>query len=84
MLTIHLDSKAKLLTVEALPKGESEPVRVELHGYDLLQEDGETVLRFQSLRVSREWLQVLADNLLREKRIPLPPDTPFGLLKVLV
>ena len=84
MLKLEMDSQAKTLTVEALPKGELEPIRVELRGYSLVQEGTRTVLEFESLTTSREWLTRLAETMLPEKRLVLPEGAPVELLKVLV
>ncbi len=84
MLKLDVDSKTKVLVVEALPKGELEPIRVEVRGYRLTQEGARTVLEFDSLTTSREWLTKLAETLLPQKRVELPEGAPVELLKVLV
>lgn len=81
MLRIDMDSQAKRLVLETLPKGEAEMLRIELHGYSLERVDGKPVLRFEELRVSREWLQQVAALLLPDKRIVLPDGVPLDLLK---
>ena len=67
--------------MDALPKGETTPVRVEIRGYRLDQEEGRAVLGFESLTASREWIGALAAALLPEKRFRLPKDAPYELLK---
>jgi len=78
---LKVNSSAKTMTVEALPKGENEPVLLEIVGYSLLLEEGRAVLAFERLRVSREWLGALASTFLPENRVKLPEDTPYDLLK---
>ena len=78
---VTVDTGAKSMTVEALPKGESAPVRVDVLGYRLLWEDGRAVLAFERVRVSREWLEALASTFLPGNRVRLPEDTPYELLK---
>ena len=81
MLRVELDSRGKVLVLEGPPKGEAEAIRVELVGYSLEREDGRPVLRFEELRVSREWMQRLAEVFLKDKRIELPDETPLELVK---
>lgn len=78
---LTLDSSNKIMSVEALPKGESAAVQVEIVGYRLLQENGRAVLAFERLQFSREWLGALASSFLPDNRITLPEDTPYELLK---
>jgi hypothetical protein len=78
---LTLNSSSKTMSVEALPKGESTVVQVEIVGYRLLQENGRAVLAFERLEVSREWLGALASSFLPDNRITLPEDTPYELLK---
>ncbi|WP_243364421.1 hypothetical protein [Fundidesulfovibrio terrae] len=78
---LTVNSSAKVMTVEALPRGEAAPVQVEIVGYRLFQEEGRAVLAFESLKVSREWLGALASTFLPDNRIKLPEDTPYDLLK---
>jgi len=78
---LTLDSKAKTMTVEALPKGEACPVQVRIVGYALGLEEGRAVLSYRELRVSREWLGALAATFLPENKVRLPEDTPYDLLR---
>ncbi len=84
MFKLNVDSQAKILTVEALPKGELEMVRVEVLGYRLEREEGRAMLFFEELRVSRPWMQSLVESFLSEKKVALPEGTPFDLIKMLV
>lgn len=78
---VTLNSSAKTMTVEALPKGETVPVQLEVVGYSLLLEEGRAVLAFERLRASKVWVGALIVNLLRDNRLVLPEDTPYDLLK---
>ncbi|WP_173084120.1 hypothetical protein [Fundidesulfovibrio magnetotacticus] len=76
-----VDTKNKVMVFEGLPKGESAPVRAELHGYRLHQEGGRVFIGYASLRANRDWLRALVEALLPQKRVLLPEDTPYDLLK---
>lgn len=81
--SLSVDSKAKVLVVEAMPTGETEMVRVEITGYRLERQGGDAVLMFEELTVSRPWMQTLAETFLAAKQVTLPPGTPYDLLKLL-
>jgi hypothetical protein len=84
MFKLNVDSQAKVLIMEAMPMGEVEMVRVEVLGYRLEREEGQAVLFFDELRVSRPWMQSLLAAFLKDKKFPLPEGTPFDLIKMLI
>lgn len=84
MLKLDVDSKTKVLTLETLPKGESETVRVEIRGYRLEREQGRATLCFDSLTVSREWLNSMAQAWLPDNKILLPDGVPLELIRSLI
>lgn len=67
MTVLKIDSAGKVIEAEVLLKGEQEPVRVELRGYSV--EGG--VFRAEAVTVSRQWMEVLARELLG-KGVALP------------
>jgi hypothetical protein len=79
---LALDTAARSIAVEVLPVGETEPIRVSLSGYGLLTDaTGRGWLTFDQLTTSREWLTMVAERALPEKKLPLPPGTPMSLLQ---
>ncbi|EHJ46650.1 hypothetical protein DFW101_0633 [Solidesulfovibrio carbinoliphilus subsp. oakridgensis] len=79
---LALDTKARSIRVEVLPVGESEPIKVAVEGYGLTTDStGRGWLTFTSLSTSREWLTLLAAKVLPDKRLPLPPGAPMGILQ---
>jgi hypothetical protein len=84
MFKLDVDSRAKVLVMEAMPIGEVEMVRVEVLGYRLEREGGQAMLLFDELRVSRPWMQTLLATVLKDKKFPLPEGTPFDLIKTLI
>jgi hypothetical protein len=78
MLNFQLDSHNKTLTLEMLLKGERDPVRVTLSGYEIL-EGTPPRLRFSGATASREWVEVLANQFI----VGHPIDLPANLLPVL-
>lgn len=85
VLDLSLDTAARSISVEVLPIGEKEPIRVTVFGYGLATDaSGRGWLTFEDLVVSRQWLTLLAARVLSDKRLPLPSGTPMGLLQTLL
>lgn len=82
---LTLDTAARSLSVEVLPVGEQEPIRVTVFGYGLATDGtGQGFLTYDAIAFSRQWLTLLAERLLPDRRLPLPPGTPMGLLQTIL
>lgn len=82
---LRLDTAARTIAVEVLPVGETEPIRVTVFGYGLATDgSGRGFLTYDDITFSRQWLTLLAERILPEKRLPLPSGTPMGLLQTLL
>ncbi len=85
VLDLTLDTKARIIVLEALPVGEREPIRVEVAGYGLVTDAaGAGWLTFERLTASREWLSRVAAAALPQRKLRLPSGTPMGLLNTLL
>jgi hypothetical protein len=72
MLDLSIDSKHKTVRAEVQPKGETTPIVVTAN-YEVIQTGGEAKLHLHGIRVDREWLSVLANELLGgQTSLPLP------------
>jgi hypothetical protein len=69
---IELDSTAKKLHIEALLRGESHAIRVEIGSYELERRDGRAFFTIKQIETSREWITTLARQELVNRPIPLP------------
>lgn len=72
MLNLAIDSKKKTIHAEIHLKGEEAPVTVRVGRYELIEESGKTFLQLDAVDASREWMQLLFQQLTREKRIEVP------------
>ena len=85
VLDLLLDTSARTLAMEVLPVGERESIRVELSGYGLATDsNGRGWLTFERCTTSRQWLTLIAEKAMPEKRLRLPSATPMGLLQTLL
>jgi len=64
MTTIQIDSTAKGIHVELELKGETYPLLIDVKGYKLSSEDGETFIKLGKIETSREWINQLIDDYL--------------------
>jgi hypothetical protein len=67
MTSLKIDSAGKVIEAEVMLKGEKEAIRVEVRGYSL--EGG--MFRAEGVKVSREWMEVLAREVL-SKGVAVP------------
>ncbi|HVX86740.1 MAG TPA: hypothetical protein VH253_18300 [Phycisphaerae bacterium] len=78
MTSLKIDSAAKTIDAELTLKGEPAPILISLANYSF---DNAT-FRAQSVRINREWMELLAQDLL-PKGLPVPPDLAKWLTMVL-
>jgi hypothetical protein len=74
MTSIQIDSTAKRIHVELSLKGESSPLTVNVDGYSLSDEAGETFIQLGRIDTSREWVNVLLADYVKpeNRRFPVP------------
>ena len=72
---LALDSAARSITASILLNGEDRAVTLVASSYSLEESDEKMVLKVEKIRVSREWMRVLADRFMPKPfilEIPLP------------
>ena len=86
VLNFSIQPDTKTIVLEVLLKGETEPLKITLDGYELIEASGpggKPALRVRRASASREWVQVLLGQFLEGKSIDLPPQAA-PLLKLLI
>lgn len=71
---LKLNSTDKSLEITLQLKGESEPLRIEVQEYKVVEDGEKTSLIIERLTTSREWMTELARNFLIGKRLELPAE----------
>ena len=85
VVALCIDSSARTLTMEVLPVGERETIGVELTGYKLVtDETGRGWLTFERFSTTRQWLTLVVEKALPERRLKLPSATPMALLQTML
>jgi hypothetical protein len=81
--SLHINSTAKSIVIEAELKGEAMPLRIEITDYEIRQEEDRYLARVKGIRTSREWLTRLAMQHLRDVSFELPVGVGRLLLRTL-
>jgi len=83
MTNLTIDSKNRTFQIELDLKGETSPIKISINQYEFAEEGGETFICLGKIEASREWVTVLANELLDPAtRIPL--QGPLKILKILL
>jgi hypothetical protein len=76
IVSFKLDSSTKRVAMEALLKGEKEPVRVCVEQYEVVRDGTDAFVRFASVETSRDWLNTLL------RQIVLPRYAPDNQVRI--
>lgn len=72
MTTLHIDSTHKRASCDLQLKGETQPLHVNIGAYELSVANGKTFLEIHEISTSREWMTLLAQQLVKGKKIEVP------------
>ncbi len=72
MINLKIDSKLKTIRLELELKGETEAIHVEIPSYSIIRDGETTFIEFTEIHVSREWMNVLVEKYLKDKRFEIP------------
>ena len=81
--SLRLDSTAKRITIEVELKGEASPLEVEVLDYEITEDKGRFFAKAKKIRTSREWLTILANDKLCDKRFEVPAQVGSLLARTL-
>lgn len=72
LISIRLNSLNRTVELEVMLKGESAPLSIKMNEYEIITEEGKHYLTCSDISVSREWMKILAEDLLKGKRLEVP------------
>jgi hypothetical protein len=72
LLDFKLNSTAKSIYIKLLPKGEKEPVEVNVNRYEVIEQSGKLFIHIHDIKASREWISLLAKDYVIKNRIEVP------------
>jgi hypothetical protein len=72
MTKLEIDNGKRTINFELDLKGEKEAIQIRLSNYLLIQEEGKNpIIVANNIDISREWLNVLVNTLVKENVIPV-------------
>jgi hypothetical protein len=72
MTSLQIDPTSRRATFDLELKGETQPLRVTIGRYELTDENGKTFLEIHEVATSREWMTLLAQQLVKGKKFEVP------------
>jgi hypothetical protein len=85
MLDFKIDSEKKKIFLRVSLKGELQPVDIIIEHYSLKKQGEEDIIiTIESVTVSKEWMNLLAADLLRQKEFKIPPGITSTLAQMLL
>ena len=63
MVNLKVDSKNKKIELEVLLKGEKESIFINFEEYEVVRKDDSNYIKFKNVSASREWLEVLIQDI---------------------
>ena len=80
---LDINSAEKRIVIQVLPRGEERSVTVTVRGGTIMSVEGKQFFAWESVMVSRTWIQQLAEDFLPKKRIAIPSAAAAILSKAL-
>ena len=79
LLDLRIRSREKTIGAVLMLAGETEEVRIEVTRYKIVASGPERALMIETLVASREWLQLLLEDFIVGKPIPVPSVATLAL-----
>jgi len=80
--SLDINSSESQIAIQVLPRGEERSVTVTVGGCSITSVEGKKFFVWESVKVSRPWMQQLVENFLPEKRIAISSPAA-AILKIL-
>ena len=75
---LKLDTAARSIEAEVELNGETQPVRIQIHEYELKEENGSLYFMIKKISTSREWLTALALDFAVDRKFEVPAAVKIG------
>ena len=72
MLDLDIDSRNKTIRIEILPKGEASPIEIKVLEYEVFFDGKEASIAVKKVSASREWIEVLLNDVAVGRKFPIP------------
>ena len=71
---LKLDTTARTIDAELELKGEGQVVRLQVQAFEIIEEGAEVYFLIKSMSTSREWLTVLVQDHVVDRKLKIPPS----------
>lgn len=71
LIHLNIDTLKKCLSIEIILKGEDKPIVITINNYEVFSHPAPAI-KFKSVNVDREWINLLAGDYLEGKEFPIP------------
>lgn len=72
LTALQIDTKNQKAILDLELKGETRPLHITVERYELTTTGGKSFIEIKEFNTSREWLNVLARNFLKGKKLEVP------------
>jgi len=72
MLSLKVDSETKSIKIEMMLKGETNSLELEIKKYEITKDMDKVFIKIHELSTNREWLNIIIDTYLQNKRVEIP------------
>lgn len=72
MTKLIINPESKVIHLELDLKGDPAPLTVDIEGYQLLEQDGKTLMALGNINTSRTWINVVLDTYVKKREFPVP------------
>jgi hypothetical protein len=72
LVNFQIDSDNKNIKIELMLKGESDRLFVEIPKYQIVEVDERTYIDIYEIKTNREWLNIVIETYVKNKRIEVP------------
>jgi hypothetical protein len=83
MLDFQIDSENHKILIKVSLKGEPEPLIITVNKYEIVKELDQEYLEIKSVTTSKEWMNLLIEDFLKDQRFPLP-EKGSGVIKMVI
>lgn len=84
MLDFRIDSEKKKIFLKISLKGEIQPLDIIVENYMLTKQGDEEVIIIENVSISKEWMNLLAADLLKRKEFALPKGIAATIAKMVL
>src|SRR5438034_10779095 len=74
MTQLKIDPEHKTIDIELALKGERDPIQIHVEGYALQSTSDGGTLTLSNISISREWMNLLATEMLKDQPLPIPDN----------